>query len=565
MIGNEVRKLNPLWSHSVPFLIEFQSQGAQKMPVHADADLVKRLRTEKGWSQEELANHAKVSKKTVENIEAGRPTYAGTLAKVARALGVEPKHLFAPERPPDSDGDGEATGLGHLDPGDQRGGCGVAPKRVSIEITIKWNLDEFKEEDEDQLFGRLKELLRTADNIPVTNLREGSVVLTVELTSEQANQLLQAVQAGALAKFGVLDARLVDTPREVGAESDATRSSTLLERVRGQDQQAWQQLVFLFDPDVYGWCRKGGLLPQDAADVRQEVFTAVYLGLPTFRQDRSQESFRGWLYGITRHKINDRKRKAARQPAAQGGSEAARLLAEVPEPEYECETPDEMAARVHRALELLRPHYKEKTWEAARRVTVEGQTPAEVAAALGMTPNAVYIAKSRVLHDLREEFRDLLGNDPPSSHMPLATCPGRDELMAFATGALSSQSSEVLAEHLETCPKCQADLNGLKPPDDPLLAALAQPPAKDPFEGVAADLELAEEESPVRRALELLRPHYKEQTWEAFWRVTVEGQTPEEVATALGMTTNAVRSAKSRVLRRLREEFGDLLGNDPRS
>jgi RNA polymerase sigma factor (sigma-70 family) len=173
--------------------------------VQADEDLVKRLRTEKGWSQEELANRANVSKKTVENMEASRPTYAGTLAKVARALGVELKQLLAPDRPPVSNG--------------QPGSGDVAQTRSSIEIVIKGDFDHFTEEKESQFLGCIRTLLHITGDIRIVNIREGSVVLTVELTSEQANQLLQAVQAGALAKFGVLDARLVDTPREADADS----------------------------------------------------------------------------------------------------------------------------------------------------------------------------------------------------------------------------------------------------------------------------------------------------------------------------------------------------------
>ena len=41
-------------------------------------------------------------------------------------------------------------------------------------------------------------------------------------------------------------------------------------------------------------------------------------------------------------------------------------------------------------------------------VTVEGRLPADAAAALGTTPGAVYIAKSRVLKRLRDEFGDLI-------------------------------------------------------------------------------------------------------------------------------------------------------------
>jgi RNA polymerase sigma-70 factor (ECF subfamily) len=55
------------------------------------------------------------------------------------------------------------------------------------------------------------------------------------------------------------------------------------------------------------------------------------------------------------------------------------------------------------------------------------------------------------------------------------------------------------------------------------------------------------------RALELIRSEFEERTWQAFWRTAVEGQSPADVACELGTSSGAVRVAKSRVLRRLRE------------
>jgi RNA polymerase sigma-70 factor (ECF subfamily) len=61
------------------------------------------------------------------------------------------------------------------------------------------------------------------------------------------------------------------------------------------------------------------------------------------------------------------------------------------------------------------------------------------------------------------------------------------------------------------------------------------------------------------QALGLIRDEFEHRTWQAFWRVAVDGRTPAEVGRDLDMTANAVRMAKSRVLRRLREELGDLV------
>jgi RNA polymerase sigma-70 factor (ECF subfamily) len=61
------------------------------------------------------------------------------------------------------------------------------------------------------------------------------------------------------------------------------------------------------------------------------------------------------------------------------------------------------------------------------------------------------------------------------------------------------------------------------------------------------------------RGVELIRSEFEERTWQAFWRTVVDQRSAAEVAGSLRMTPGAVRQAKYKVLRRLRDEFGDLL------
>jgi RNA polymerase sigma-70 factor (ECF subfamily) len=63
----------------------------------------------------------------------------------------------------------------------------------------------------------------------------------------------------------------------------------------------------------------------------------------------------------------------------------------------------------------------------------------------------------------------------------------------------------------------------------------------------------------LHRALEAIRPEFEERTWQAFWAVQVDNRATDDVAAELGQTTAAVRKAKYRVLRRLREEMSELL------
>jgi RNA polymerase sigma-70 factor (ECF subfamily) len=63
----------------------------------------------------------------------------------------------------------------------------------------------------------------------------------------------------------------------------------------------------------------------------------------------------------------------------------------------------------------------------------------------------------------------------------------------------------------------------------------------------------------LHQALAWIRGEFEERTWQAFWKVQMEERGTDEVAAELGMTQAAVRKAKYRVLRRLREELKDLL------
>src|SRR5262245_31944144 len=58
-----------------------------------------------------------------------------------------------------------------------------------------------------------------------------------------------------------------------------------------------------------------------------------------------------------------------------------------------------------------------------------------------------------------------------------------------------------------------------------------------------------------RRAAEQVQGQFEETTWQAFWRVAVEGGEPAAVARQLGISLGAVYIAKSRVLKCLREQI----------
>jgi DNA-directed RNA polymerase specialized sigma24 family protein len=63
---------------------------------------------------------------------------------------------------------------------------------------------------------------------------------------------------------------------------------------------------------------------------------------------------------------------------------------------------------VSQLMDLVRPKFQAKTWEAFHRQMFDGQRPDHVAAELGMPLGSVYMARNRVLNALRREAAGLV-------------------------------------------------------------------------------------------------------------------------------------------------------------
>ena len=184
-------------------------------------------------------------------------------------------------------------------------------------------------------------------------------------------------------------------------------SNTLIQRARSMDEDAWITLTEVYGPLIYYWCRRSGLSPDDAADILQDVFRSVASHLCSFRKEREGDSFRGWLWTITRNKIRDWTKVRKGKAIAAGGTAAHRCLADLPEHEpheLSCTQQTGIAHVVKRITESIRPSFEATTWQAFWRVTVDGIPSALVADELSISIDSVYQAKSRVLRKLRREL-----------------------------------------------------------------------------------------------------------------------------------------------------------------
>jgi RNA polymerase sigma-70 factor (ECF subfamily) len=193
----------------------------------------------------------------------------------------------------------------------------------------------------------------------------------------------------------------MDTPR------------SLLERLCHQpDDESWKRLVDLYTPLLRRWLRQSGVKGNDTEDLIQEVFAVLVRKLPSFEHNQRCGAFRCWLHTILINQLRGYWKARQTNPKA---TESLQILEEL---EDRLQGPasdlNQLWEREHnafvvwRVLQLLETKFTLSTWQASRRVVLDGAKPADVAAELDMSVNAVHLAKWRVLRRARREIAGLI-------------------------------------------------------------------------------------------------------------------------------------------------------------
>jgi RNA polymerase sigma-70 factor (ECF subfamily) len=137
----------------------------------------------------------------------------------------------------------------------------------------------------------------------------------------------------------------------------------------------------------------------------------VFEGLPTFRGASGQGSFRGWIMQIARNCFLNHVRDQQKTTQPQGGSDAQKSLEQIPSAASDGgpdESADDRGLLLRQALQLLQGEFSPRDVDLFSQLVLFGRQPAEVAAAMQVSPSVVYAVKSRVLRRLKEEFAVLI-------------------------------------------------------------------------------------------------------------------------------------------------------------
>ena len=190
-------------------------------------------------------------------------------------------------------------------------------------------------------------------------------------------------------------------------------TTQILSDLQQRRDTAWEDFYRTFGPAVVAFGRHLGLRPEEAEDAAQETLMAFAQAVQAGRYDRQQGRLSVWLFGFARRIIMKTQRLRARHLGVTALPESL---------EYQCDDRDlhltweTQWKRVilNRCLERVRQESDPQVFAAFVHYALQEQPADAVAQRLGMSRNAVYIAKCRILTRLRELESQLQDIDPES-------------------------------------------------------------------------------------------------------------------------------------------------------
>lgn len=184
------------------------------------------------------------------------------------------------------------------------------------------------------------------------------------------------------------------------------KSTILVQNLREPgNESAWRQFSTRYEPMLLAFARRSGLQDEDARDVVQETLMAFLEDFRAGKFDREKGRLRSWLQGIAFNRIKRARRRLGRREAqVVESSGATGFMNRIPD---DHELTDIFDAEWRRAVtaECMREARRQvdaKTFEAFELYALKNRPAEEVAHQLGMSRNAVYVSKTRVLSHLRE-------------------------------------------------------------------------------------------------------------------------------------------------------------------
>ena len=194
-----------------------------------------------------------------------------------------------------------------------------------------------------------------------------------------------------------------------------THRSLLTRLKHWDDQEGWRRFFDTYWKLIYGAAIKSGLSDAEAQDVVQETVLSVAKKMNEFKYDPALGSFKGWLLTLTRWRITDQVRKRDRHQRndAPAADDTARtpLVETLPDPQgqkleaiWDAEWQKNL---MDAAIDRVKRRVGARQYQLFDLYVIKGWTVDDVIKTLGVSPDQVYQAKSRISASIREECEQL--------------------------------------------------------------------------------------------------------------------------------------------------------------
>ena len=187
-----------------------------------------------------------------------------------------------------------------------------------------------------------------------------------------------------------------------------TQVSLILRLRNASDADAWEQFVSIYRPLIWNVAKRLQMSDVDAHDACQNTLFRLSQVVHQWSPDKENSNFRGWLFRVSRNcMLREFEKNKTRMVAAIpfGGEQFLEQLAEDPdesESTFQLELRRQLFAV---AIEAVQPSISPLYWDAFRLSYIENQGIKETAELLKTDVQTVYVARHRVLNQIRDEVK----------------------------------------------------------------------------------------------------------------------------------------------------------------
>jgi len=190
-------------------------------------------------------------------------------------------------------------------------------------------------------------------------------------------------------------------------------TSELLRELRGSGNAViWRDFVDRYWPVIVGYARRRGLSEQDAQDVAQEALAAFSTAYQAGKYDRNKGRLRKWLFGIAHRQVMNCFRRRARAEVQVVRGESGTGFFDgvgIEDPNEAAWEQEWQACIMKQCMREVRARFAREIVQAFELFAVQGMPARDVADHLGISRNAVYLAKHKifkVIATLRAKIED---------------------------------------------------------------------------------------------------------------------------------------------------------------